>query len=597
MNNFSIYSQIGKEIESFSDKVWIAGKDKESSGRYLNKANKKGYLFNQSETLDLIDLYYNSKFSDGMYDSEGQRKLFLNVCAFRADVASKMIDIDTKDFIFVPTEVDYKWTTYFLNREFEQWTRDNYFGELLNEFVEHLPKYGTVVSKRVGRNVENIPLQNLINQQDAKDLKTARYVIEVHKDLTLSDMKKYPDWDLEGIDLAFGDTTTVYERYGEVPLWYFNKIKGIDKKVDENETIDAVIICTTKYKEDTKDWEGNILYAEKVTERPYEECHWKKQNGRWLGIGEIENQFENQVARNMIANLRRRALLWSSKKIFQSPDDNIAKNLIRDVKDGQVLRIMPNGNITQVDMSSREVGEFSSTEQIWEDNSNQKSFTYEVATGEGMPSGTPFRLGVVLSNAVSSHFGLKKEKLGLFLKKLVYEQIFEIFKKDTRREHKFLVFAGEKGVDNLKKRIAEVEFNKRINEFMSSDKRIPDLNMLKLEIEEEIKNKDVIEFTIPDQIYDNAKVYMKLNITGEDMDVNSKITTLTTIWQDLNAKGDPRADTVLDRIIALTGDNLEAIIGVQQQALQQIQQAPAQQAQAESMNQLAMANAPQQENL
>jgi hypothetical protein len=36
---------------------------------------------------------------------------------------------------------------------------------------------------------------------------------------------------------------------------------------------------------------------------------------------------------------------------------------------------------------------------------------------------------------------------------------------------------------------------------------------------------------------------------------------------------------------------------VQQQALQQIQQAPAQQAQAESMNQLAMANAPQQENL
>jgi len=597
MTNFDIFGQIGRELESFkSDKILIAGKEDSDSARYLTKSKKKGYLFNQAETIDLIDLYYNSIFEKGELDSEGQRKLFLNICAFRSDVASKMIDIDTKDFIFVPAELDYKWTTYFITREFEQWARENYFGELINEFVEHYPKYGTVVSKRVGKLIERIPLRNLVNQQDAKDLKTARFVIELHRDMTLSEMKKYPDWDLTNVKLEFGTTATVYERYGEIPLGYYNKLKGIDKEVDDQETIDAVVICLLDKKDTNDEYNGTVLFVEEVKERPYEECHWRKQDGRWLGIGEVENQFENQIARNMIANLRRRALLWSSKKIFQSPDENVAKNLIRDVKDGQVLRIMPNGNITQVDMASREVGEFQSTEQIWEDNSNQKSFTYEVATGEAMPSGTPFRLGVVLSNAVSSHFGLKREKLGMFLKKVVFEQIFDIFKKEKRREHKYLVFAGEKGVDNLKKKVAEIKFNQRIREIMSSDGKMPNPEVLRLEIEEEIKNKDVMEFIVPDSVYDEAKVYMNLNITGEDLNVETKITTLTTLYQTLATKGDPRADTILDRIVALTGDNLEALIGVQQQALQQIQ-APQPQAQGTSMNELAMANAPQQEKI
>jgi hypothetical protein len=589
MTNFDIFGQIGKEIQEFNDtKILIAGKEGDENARYLSKSKKKGYMFNQAETLDLIDLYYNSIFEKGELDSEGQRKLFLNICAFRADVASKMIDIDTKDFIFVPEEIDYKWTAYFISREFEQWAKENYFGELLNEFVEMFPKYGTVVSKTVGKTIERIPLKNLVNQQDAKSLKTAKYVIEIHRNMSLSDMKKYPDWDTENVDLDFGQTADVYERYGEIPLWYYNKLKGINTKVDDDETIQAVVITTLAKKEKSDEHTGTVLFCEKVDERPYEECHWKKQDGRWLGIGEIENQFENQIARNMIANLRRRALLWSSKKIFQSPDDNVAQNLIRDVKDGQVLRIMPNGNITQIDMASREVGEFQSTEQIWEDNSNQKSFTYEVATGESMPSGTPFRMGVVLSNAVMSHFGLKKEKLGLFLKRVVLEQVFEIFKKENRKEHKYLVFTGEKGADNLKKAVAELHFNKKIKEIMMSDKPMPNLEVLRTEIEDKIKDKDILEFVIPDGVYDEAKVKLKLNITGEDMDVGTKITTLTTIYQELSRKGDPRADTILDRIMALTGDNLEAMIGAQAAAQQQL---PA--GEAPSMNELAMANAPE----
>lgn len=579
-NNFSIFGQIQKEIDDFKfKKIHIAGVQNGENARYLN-TQTKGYWFSQYETLNLIDLYYNSKFETGQIDSEGQRKLFLNIGAFRADVASKMVDIDTKDFVFIPDEDGSKWGTYFIAKDFKDWTRETYFGELINEFVENYPKYGTIVSKKVGKTIERVPLRSLINQADAKSLKKATHVIELHEDMTLDDMEEYPDWDTSGIDLAFGETETVYERYGKVPGYYYNKHKVASAKaVDENKSV--YVQCITTLKQGTKKGEetGKILFMEKA-KCPYEECHWKKQDGRWLGIGEIENLFENQISRNMIANLRRRALLWSSKKVFQSPDDTVPRNLVRDVKDGDIIRIMPNGNITQVDMTSREVGEFQSTEQVWETNSDQKSFTFEVATGEALPSGTPFRLGVVLSNAVASHFRLKKQKLGLFLKRVVIEDVFEIFKQENSRKHTITLFGDQTGILDLKSVCAEIEFNNQIFDAFMSDKPMPDPAMLKQAIEESYNNKSHMFIDIPDKFFDDIKHHMELSITGEEIDSASKLTTYTTLYQSLVQSGDPRAEQVLNRIGSLTGDNFEAVLG--KKAPPQPQQQP-QQAQQSSI--------------
>jgi hypothetical protein len=580
MNNFDIFGQVTKELEQFkNEKVQIAGQESGNDVRYL-KRQDSGYSFSQKDTLNLIDLYYNSKFETGPIDSEGQRKLFLNICAFRADVASKQIDLDTKDFIFIPDDSGSKWGAYFIQRKFKDWARENYFGEFINELVENLPKYGTVVVKRVGKKLERVPLKKLVNQQDAKTLNDATYVIEVHDKMTKDDMEKYPDWDTSGVELEFGQTTTVYERYGKVPCEWYYAYKG--EKCPEGEKGKSkkcvVILTLKKSKSNPKEITGSVLFAEEVKEVPYLECHWKQQDGRWLGIGEVENQFENQISRNMIANLRRRSLLWSSKKIFQSPDETVNKNLIKDVKDGDVLRIMPNGNITQVDMASRQIGEFQSAEDVWEKNSDQKSFTYEAATGESMPSGTPFRLGVILSNAVNSHFGLKKEKLGLFLKKLVIEDVFEIFKKENSKAHTITVMGTDKGMNDLRKVASEIELNNKMIEWAMSDAtQMPNWDAEKQAIEIAYQQQSHLFVPIPDKFYDDIKHHIEVSITGEEIDTASQISSLTTIYQSLIQTGDPRAEQVLSEIMALTGKNLEAILGPkptqqpQQQAPQQVQ--------------------------
>ena len=573
--DFNIFSQLTKEIDDFNNKkIHIAGELKDDSARYLEKPTR-GYWFSQKEMLDLIDLYYNSKFETGHIDTEGQRKLFLNICAFRADVASKMIDLDTKDFMFVPDDEGSKWGSYIISREFKDWARENYFGELINTFVEKYPKYGTVVSKKVGKEIVEIPLRNLINQQDAKSLKEATHVIEVHRDMTIDEMQEFPGWDTESLakEMSFGQTETVYERYGKVPTWFYNKFKGLTEPSKGDKQVKYVVaICTLRRGNKEGDETGSILYMEE-TKCPYLEVHWKRQDGRWLGIGEIENQLENQISRNMIANLRRRALLWSSKKIFQTTDDTVSKNLVRDVKDGDVLNITPNGQITQVDMASREIGEFNSAEQVWEDNSNQKSFTFEVATGESLPSGTPFRLGVVLSGAVQSHFKLKQQKLGMFFKKMVIEDVYSIFKKQNSKKHMMTIFGTETGIQNLKKALAEIEFNKQIFDIYMSDKPMPDPAALKQLIEDSYNDKSHIYLEIPDDFYDTVKHRIELVITGEEVNVASKIQTYSTLYQALAQAGDPRAEQMLQRIVSMTGETLEAVVGTRPTApLQQAQQ-------------------------
>ena len=572
--SFSIYGQIQKEIEDFKySKIHIAGIQEGEQARYLT-TQTKGYQFSQWDTLNLIDLYYNSKFETGNIDSEGQRKLFLNICAFRSDVASKMIDLDTKDFVFIPDDEGSKWGAYFIQKEFKDWARQNYFGDFINELVENYPRYGTVVVKKVGKKLERIPLRKLMNQQDADSLQTATYVIETHEKMTMNDMAKYPDWDTSGLNMEFGETTTVYERYGAVPRSYYEEYSGKKTNGDPDDAIDVMTVCTLKQDEKGNQDGGSILFMEAIDERPYLEVHWKRQDGRWLGIGEVENQFENQISRNMIANLRRRALLWSSKKVFQSPDDTIARNLVRDVKDGDVIRIMPNGNITQVDMASREVGEFNSAEQMWEQNSDQKSFTFEVATGEALPSGTPFRLGVVLANAVNSHFGLKREKLGLFLKKLVVEYVFDIFKKENSKEHTLTIFGDESGIAELKNIATEIEFNNQVWKSYLSDQPMPDPIMLKQAIDQSYASKTHMFVTVPDKFYDDIKHHIELVITGEEVDTAAKIATYTTLYQSLVQQGDPRAEQVLAKIASLTGENLDASIGKKQPMPQQQLQAP-----------------------
>lgn len=586
---FNIFTQVATELDDFfGGSVHIAGlANKQNIGLRSQGKNASGYSFSQWKTLNKIEMYYNSQFETGIYDSEGQRKVFLNISSFRADVASKQVDLDLKNFVFVPEMDSSVWPAYFAQKEFRQWAKKNYFGQLINDVAQDYPKYGTSVVKRVGDELQKINLLTLRNQIDANSLQDATYVIEEHKEMTVAELQEMKEWDLSELDLSFGKTYTIFERYGHVPLsWYKEQKEETVQEGDDEQVIDVMAIVSLNRNKPKagKTYGGSLLFMEKVKQRPYQEVHWKRQTGRWLGVGEVENQFENQIVRNLTANMRRRALMWSTKKIFQSTDTELPANLVTDVKDGDVLRIDGNGQVSQVNIQTQNLAEFQANEQMWEQNSNQKSFTFEVATGEALPSGTPFRLGVLLSNAANSHFGLKRENLGLFFKRVVNELVWPVFEKQNQKEKIINLASDEDGVAGLKRAIINAYINTELKNILLSGK-IPNAELVRQKITQDIEQRENLFLKRPEGFYKTMKASVDLVITGESVDIPKRIETLTNVFNALSQKGDPRADQVLEKIVAYAGENLEATAGMgmapqnaaQQPAGAQIQQAFGQQ--------------------
>ena len=92
-----------------------------------------------------------------------------------------------------------------------------------------------------------------------------------------------------------------------------------------------------------------------------------------------------------------------------------------------------------------------------------------------------------------------------------------------------------------------------------------DPTLVKQSVEEEMYRKNNLFLKIPDGFYDDAKYKVELVITGENVDVGSKIETFKTILQLIASNPtmlvDPAIRAVLNKVVSLTGENLDAIVG------------------------------------
>lgn len=530
------------------------------------------HSFSQKEMLTDIDLAWNSLYKDGKFDADKKRKLYLNIVRFYLEVAVKNTDVDIKNFVFTP--VDYstenKWAVWFFKRQFGTFVKDSGYGKVINDLNWSLRKYGSCVSKAVGDDVLAVPLHSLKMDQKAQTLiegiEGGTPLVEEHE-YSHYQMSQFPDWDLPE---TFQGKRVVHEAYVLLSEKEYMCVKG--EKYEEKEDADdkkklymAIIMPSGKKEDDKRQkYEQKVLFIEEIDEIPYEECHTGKQAHRWLGMGEVEKQLENQIGKNLSTNLRIRGMQWSAKNIYQKAGDPLGKSLLTQVKDGEVLEVGINGQLTRVDTATRSLADFQQHDVAMDDNSQKQSFAFESATGESFASGTPFRMGAMLSNSVMSHFDLEKETFAFFLKESFFKQILPIFEK---RAGKDLAIIGstDEGFNELKELYAEVQTNAHYAKLALS----PDLfDMDVIPTQEEVKSivmetlgkEKHLYAEVPKHVYKNAKYKIDLDITGEDRDPADK-ETLTTLYTAMVQKGDPRADKVLDVLLLSMGKNLQAIAG------------------------------------
>ncbi len=566
---FNLFSKLKENLNDYyNNGVYLVGKPsvKDSFSDQNKRGLDGGYYYSQRMTLEAVDLACASRYRNGPKDAEGKTKTYLNIVNFHADVSINQVGVNTSNYILEPTSGNYSWAVFFMDKKFKEYSDENSYDDTIDELTDDFCRKGTCVVKKVKKSVERVPLRTIRNSQRAKSLEDAArnggYVI-IENEMSYSKMKKYPKWNLEGVDKQ--KIHNVFEQMSLIPrakIKEFKKIVVSDE--DWNDMVCAYQILApdlATFTKESKDVGGKILFIEEIVdtpgEFPLEEAHYKKIDGRWLGEGEVEKQLQNQIARNLTANLRRRSLMWAAKKIFQSSDDDVARNLMMEVKDGEVLKVKPNGTVTPVNTQTQHLGDFTADENSTKENSQQISFSFEAASGEAFASGTPFRLGAILENAVSKYFKRKQDTLSNFLKRSFFNQLIPIFQEDMSDEHELRYTISDDQYEEALAGMVKVHKNAILSEEWMKRNYVSEEYVMR-EVEKELRKSPYIFWTIPENFYKEIHCNMRLNINEP---IGADIETLTTIWDRLDQRGDPRAEKVLKAIFAKKGKNLDAIMG------------------------------------
>jgi len=591
----TIYSQIREENNDFFN-AFIAP--------------SPGYSFNQYETIKRAQLYYNSKFEDGN-TYLGREKLFFNIVTPPCDVATKMLDIDTKNIRLWPLNPKSDFSTYLLEKELKVWLKDSEFGEILNQIAEELPVYGSVVVEKTKKGAEVVDIRRLILDPSVDKIKNSRFITTIHY-MTPTQLRE-TSWENKDIAIErFGSTKAespfedlrgdvnqqvstpyvkVYKRYGEVPAWWLGS--GGDEMVKS-----VFIVAGADEQEQNSEGQpvgelGVILFkGEWKKEYPYQDFHYAREKGRWLGRGVVEQLFDTQVRINELKNQKRISMEISSIHLFQTADKTFVKNVLTDLESGDLLTSV-NG-ITPVANEERNLQAFDSEESSYLSQADKLTFSYEAVRGETAPSSTP--LGVVqIANAqASSVFAFKRENFALGIRDFFNELVLPQLMRDLTKEH-IMRFTGSPQelmkLDNMGSELYA-------NEFIKS--RILNGHNITAEEVDAAKRKFVSEHKklgqnrfvkLKDAFYDDVQFEFDFIIDNEQADPQIMASNLQKVIGDLASNPailqDPRLKLLYFKFAEKIGvstaelDLADDQANQQQQAVQQqqLQQQPQQQQQ------------------
>lgn len=515
-----------------------------------------GYSFDTAETIKTIDLYYNSKYKTGKYDNRGFRKFFYNIVKPATDIATKFIDLDTKDIILVPEHSNDEMRVWLMQRRLKQWLKDNNFGDLLNDIAFNLPKYGHIVVKKTGRKWGLVSLENLRTDPTARFLNDSSFVYEVNM-MSASKIGSM-NWN--------GNVKELLKRkHGQYIIYecYHKTEKGWNRiiKSDLYEKRGTLESAESQINNESEFLPSIVLDKREVEVLPYRELKWEEVRGRWLGLGFVEYLEDNQIAINEAENLERKGLMFTSLKLYQTSDQNVGgSNVLTDAENGDILTVGQNDQVTPVAVEERNLPAFNNTRANWNSNTERKTFTTDITTGANLPSRTPLGVANLQASLATSYFELKRENFGIFIKNIVIYDILPDFKKDTQKEHNMTFLGSDQELDKLDKAIIEARVADASMKHAEKTGFFPSrvqTDDARERIQNQLNRRKNRYLSIPKGFYENANFIVDVLVTGEQIDVGVKSQVIQVALQILSSNPailqSPTTKAVFLQLLALGG--------------------------------------------
>jgi len=503
----------------------------------------EGYYFSTYQTIKRNHLYINSQFQNKTPYNNRER-IFFNVVKPVCLLASRAIDLDTKNIVLQALNPTSEYATFLLRKEIEYWCKRNNIDHLLNQIADELPVYGSAVIKKTKKGATLVDLRRLFLDPTVEDISNSRFITIKHY-LTTSQLRaKVKDgWDKDAIDkliLNHRNRTMapqsyersgqlnavvstpyieVYERYGELKSDTLND-DGNDEYV-RSLVIAAQPFNVSISKDGMREENGIILFkSEWKKDYPFQDFHYYKTRGRWLGVGVIEDLFSAQERRNEMANQKRVAMEISSMVLMQSDQPTIVSNVLTDTQSGDVL---VNANLQPVANEQRSLAAFGQEEQLYDGLAKNITFSYDAFRGEALPASTPATNAVIQNQNAGSVYVYKQKSFANGFRQFMNEYVLPQVIKDLTNEH-ILAFTGT--VDELDKFDtihAQSIVNKLIIKNLLDGKPVYAGDKAKMftEAVNSLKKRGAQRFVnIKDDLFADPELEYDFNIIGEQQNQN-----------------------------------------------------------------------------
>lgn len=395
------------------------------------------------QIIDQVTHYMNSQF---ITKSKNNNRTFYNVTKPAVDTYAKNIDLDTKDIVFRAKRSEDRIRSYFLNRKLEQFNSDYNSGYFLNLLERRFVEYGTAIV----RNMKD-------EMPELVDLH--HFYFDVHA------TPKQSTFDLQG-DFAIYETQKTitelednaeYENVDKVASAFY---KANEKKIVKNmvTVLDCEMICQNKLfggergtglyhvvvAYDDAIEVKEILYYKKIKKLDY-----KAFSGLNAGIGNFkigipEMIFDDQAKINLMMTYYADGNQMASLNVFQTQDPTTMKNILSQAKNGDIF----NMTLGRVDTAVLNPTQFINFKELMEDIIRRKTNSYEVLTGENLPSNQTLGGAVLQTQAGGKLFEIERENLGLFIDELYTDWIIPIFER-TLKEKEVIEILDAKALEDI----------------------------------------------------------------------------------------------------------------------------------------------------
>lgn len=557
-----------------------------------------GLKHNQYEVIKRSYFYLYNEFESGPTDDDGNPKYFYDLMTHRNDQSSKSINLGTKD-VYIKAETENAYLkSWLLRREFMGYAKTTGFGMKLNEISDDLPVFGTFVWKKVknedgATDVVNVELLNLMNDPAVKSLADGM-VIERHF-LTQSDMRGKKVWDQAGVEgliragktvhrvnflsdngqaqqaaFNFVDEYTpyyeVFEVWGEIPEDLYRAYKrnqaeeesGIYQAPSPTSSNNSVYVMAIVAGVDDGKTE-HVLYIQETDRKnfPYKEVHSRRRKGRWLGVGNYELCFPLIEKANELTNRFYQGLRIGSLHLYQSRDNTAVKNVLDDLKDGDV--ITSKSAIDPIATEIRAFTQYVDELKRIEEHADKLCNSYEIVSGESLPSGTPYKLGSMQLGSANKLFEYVREKMGLFIEDVFNEWLLPSFAQTLTREHILDLVDSADDLDLYNTGRRKLYQYDALKRYILQNNEMPSvetMDLLGTFVKDQLA-KGPKQIMVERNYYLNLKYSIKVVVTGENDAKATNLETLTNIFQNISANPvilqDERLMKILNMIMEQAG--------------------------------------------